>query len=210
VIEPPPRRVEDAKPTRPFLGAPQTNLFESAEEARQQEHTSQPVSVSWPLARRVRFVRHAPSPITRGQVAASWVARSTSPGSTPMNRPGARVRVKAVATGERRSGAAPGGLGPDGMASAGRVVEMPSGTAQAGEDRRGAMPREAAMRSCCGTHANSAACLEMRVTQQGSQQSATCAFPGVTWLWTGVASGQDQDRLDRHPLLPPALSTGCG
>jgi hypothetical protein len=45
------------------------------------------------------------------------------------------------------SGAAHGVLGLDGVASGGRVVDVPGGPARQGEGERAAMPREAAMRS---------------------------------------------------------------
>jgi hypothetical protein len=67
-------------------------------------------------------------------VQASRLVRSTPPGSTPVNRPDAGVHVKAAATGVTTEGAAHGVLGLNGVASGGRVVEVPGGTAHRGED----------------------------------------------------------------------------
>ncbi len=79
--------------------------------------------------------------VTRCRVQASRLVRSTPPGSTPAHRPDAGVHVKAGAESnvERR----PLGFSLDGVASGGRVVEMPGGTARRERTRRAAMPREA-------------------------------------------------------------------
>jgi hypothetical protein len=63
-------------------------------------------------------------------VQASRLVRSTPPGSTPAYRPDAGVHVKAAATGVATEGAAHGVLGLDGVASGGRVVDVPGGIAQ--------------------------------------------------------------------------------
>jgi len=78
--------------------------------------------------------------------------RSTPPGSTPVYRPHAGVHVKAAATaveGTATEGAAHGVLGLDGVASGGRVVELPSGDRPPQKELASSDAEGGTMRSFC-------------------------------------------------------------